>query len=294
MPSPPAGDFVPESEYNVLLTIRKGAIGDNPRGGVKKEFRLRPSEGFDIMKAKVMNRDNFQQGERLVTEEVYFKTGKSSPQSSFQILTPADFLLRLKNRWGHITQVDVVTWQNEGLSPQEGFKFEFFVYIHRPQRLSSHTTTLRRATATRIQEAATVVEAFRVANPNVQMGPITANHLAITHARRPAGAGFELPNDNTTQQAQQLDAAQQELAVRDQEAGRIRGSEERIIRIKVQEHWMDVTVDIQSLRAALGLPDHDLFHQGIYHGYQHPTMAGADDMVDVDHDDEQNPADRGV
>ena len=48
---------------------------------------------------------------------------------------------------------------------------------------------------------------------------------------------------------------------------------------------MDVLVDIISLRQALGLPQHDMFEQGIYHKYQHNETVG-EDMPDIDHETE--------
>ena len=41
------------------------------------------------------------------------------------------------------------------------------------------------------------------------------------------------------------------------------------------------------MRYALSLPQHDLFHAGIYNGYQHPDLAEEDNMEDEDHKSEE-------
>ena len=56
----------------------------------------------------------------------------------------------------------------------------------------------------------------------------------------------------------------------------------RTFRIKLNGTWVDVPVDIVSLRLALGLPQHDIFSQGIFHEYQHNPAAGPN-VADTDH-----------
>ena len=57
------------------------------------------------------------------------------------------------------------------------------------------------------------------------------------------------------------------------------------IRIQINGTWVNVFADIISLRHALGLPQHDMFKQGIYHEYQHNETVG-EDMPDIDHETE--------
>ena len=47
-----------------------------------------------------------------------------------------------------------------------------------------------------------------------------------------------------------------------------------------------IRVDISTLRIALGLPQHNTFHQGIYTQYEHPTLEAHDNIDDVDHNDD--------
>ena len=64
---------------------------------------------------------------------------------------------------------------------------------------------LRRATKTRIAQAAQQIRGFEEAN-NIELGPITRHHLSIHQARQPDGNQFTaIPMDNTTRQAQFLE-----------------------------------------------------------------------------------------
>jgi len=107
------------------------------------------------------------------------------------------------------------------------------------------------------------------------MGPITKNHVTVVHARQSDGTNFTMPTDNTTRQAQALDAMREDLRVAEQEQEQQRNSLSRTISVQL-------TFDVAQFRQLLGLPPHDLFSQGIYHGYVHPTFAGQD-VADIDH-----------
>ena len=54
------------------------------------------------------------------------------------------------------------------------------------------------------------------------------------------------------------------------------------IRIELNDTWVDVRVDLRSLRLALGLLPHDLFREGIFNEYVHHETVGAD-VEDTDH-----------
>ena len=57
----------------------------------------------------------------------------------------------------------------------------------------------------------------------------------------------------------------------------------KTIKIEINNTLVDVRVDIRSLRTALGLPQHDMFHSGIYGNYQHPALDADDNIDDLDH-----------
>ncbi|KAL3660763.1 hypothetical protein V7S43_014166 [Phytophthora oleae] len=60
-----------------------------------------------------------------------------------------------------------------------------------------------------------------------------------------------------------------------------------MVTIKMNGLWMPVEVDIISLRRAIGLPDHDIFTQGIFHQFN-PAPATNSGMQDVDHFDDED------
>ena len=153
------------------------------------------------------------------------------------------------------------------------------MYVHR-RNAGNRESGLRRATQSRIEAAAEQIRNYE-AESGTQFGAITRQHAGIHHARQPEGTAFTLPTDNTFRQAEQLDMRRQELEERDAAAVDAEPTI-RTFRIKLNGTWVDVPVDIVSLRLALGLPRHDIFSQGIFHEYQHNPAAGPD-VADTDH-----------
>ena len=148
--------------------------------------------------------------------------------------------------------------------------------------MASVPTGLRRATASRVAASARQIREFEQEN-DVTIGPITRQHVAVRQARQPDGEAFAMPRDNTTRQAEFLDERRR-IQQAEREAGR--GDEadrnRKKIRIEVNGSWMDVWVDVTSLRRALGLPLHDLFDGGIFREYVHQETVGPD-VEDTDH-----------
>ena len=52
--------------------------------------------------------------------------------------------------------------------------------------------------------------------------------------------------------------------------------------MKLNGTWLDVIVDVASLREALGLPSHDTFSEGTLHECRHNDIVGQD-VADTDH-----------
>ena len=103
-------------------------------------------------------------------------------------------------------------------------------------------------------------------------------------ARQPEGTALEIPDDNTTRQAQALDhllAARQETPA---------PPDVQLIEVELFGSWVQIPVKVASLRRALGLPPHDIFTAGIFHGFT-PTVAQptGHDVNNVDHADELGP-----
>ena len=100
----------------------------------------------------------------------------------------------------------------------------------------------------------------------------------MTHARQADNTPVTLPDDNTTRQAMALD--------RETHPETRTTSNIATVRIRIQQVWMNVELDILSLRAALRLPAHDIFHEGIYHEFR-PETAPLNDINDTDHMDDE-------
>eukprot|EP00549_Striatella_unipunctata_P003706 CAMPEP_0118710100 /NCGR_PEP_ID=MMETSP0800-20121206/23133_1 /TAXON_ID=210618 ORGANISM="Striatella unipunctata, Strain CCMP2910" /NCGR_SAMPLE_ID=MMETSP0800 /ASSEMBLY_ACC=CAM_ASM_000638 /LENGTH=111 /DNA_ID=CAMNT_0006614123 /DNA_START=114 /DNA_END=446 /DNA_ORIENTATION=- len=83
--------------------------------------------------------------------------------------------------------------------------------------------------------------------------PITLNHLSVVNVRNP-GNDIIISQDNTTQQARALDATRAQLQEQQTAAEADAAVCSRTIHIQIRGHWMNVNVDLHSLRVALGFP----------------------------------------
>ena len=106
------------------------------------------------------------------------------------------------------------------------------------------------------------------------------HHLAVVNARQPEDEPIINPPDATNRQAAALDNELQALPQGPN------GNPLRTIRIELNGVMLDIKVDIRSVCAALNLPQHDIFHNGIYNEYQHDAVEDEEDQEDVDHREE--------
>ena len=123
------GELPADSNLHGELTIRKGSMLDNPRGGKRHTLEFKLDEGYDVLKAKIM---------RLITgntgntdTEIYFKRSKSAVQSQCVKLTDDAFEANVRCRWSKISQGDVQRWQECGETAAQAMRFEFFVHMPR-------------------------------------------------------------------------------------------------------------------------------------------------------------------
>jgi len=285
---PPAGAFSSAANYRFKLTVRKGNILENPRGGSVHELTFQISEGFSVLKAKalsVVRSAPTLANANLISEEIFFKKTKGASQSQFVALNEGNLEDMARGRWNLISRRDCQGWQEQEKTPLQGFTFEIFLYIHRRQR-EAVPTGLRRATANRVQAAATAIQNF-MNETGTNMGAITQHHLAIHQARQPEGQAFTaIPQDNTTRQAQFLDQQRAEMSQASQEEDSDDRHKKKL-RIEINGTWVEIFVDIRSLRSALGLPQHNIFDQGIFHSYEHRETQG-EDVPDTDHGAPEN------
>ncbi|KAE9013458.1 hypothetical protein PR001_g15402 [Phytophthora rubi] len=104
----------------------------------------------------------------------------------------------------------------------------------------------------------------------------------LSTRRKPESAPFEVPQDNTTTQAMELDRQREALQQQQQDTER-EAPATAVISVRLNGLWMPLEIDILSLRRALRralrLPDHDIFSRGIYHEFTpaQPTNASMDD-----------------
>ena len=224
-----------------------------------------------------------------MSDDLHFKKSKGASQSQCLVLTEDNFLNKTKSRWNLISQRDVAAWASDGMTALEGFVFEIFVYVQR--RTGENVPSgLRRATAGRIEASARQIRQHED-RTNVRIGPITRQHVAMHQARQPEGTDFVLPSDNTTRQAQYLDQRREEAARDERGGGDENQREDRTskkIKIEINGCWVEVKVDVNSLRAALGLPQHDLFSEGMFRDCVHNETIGPD-VEDTDHGAIQPP-----
>ena len=286
----PRQDFNSDFDYNAVLTVRKGRIENNPRGGTKTELKFRPSEGYDVLMAKLMTKVNGAEfnNPNLIDGHVWFMRTKKAAQTRFVKLSSENFEDQVKYRWDKISPGDISTWENEvpSLTAEEGFKFEFFMYIERRTVGPSGRQGIRRATVPQIRQSLEAIQQYEQ-KTGTRLGDITRQHLSVTHARQPEGTELTIPEDNTFRQAQFLDEQREVLRIETEAENNTQQTTEKIIRLKLNGQWIDVAIDLNSLRDALGLPHHYLFRTGIYNGYVHPQPAG-DDVEDTDHADTTN------
>jgi len=282
----PAGDLPVDDDLKGLLTIKKGIRTDNPRGGERKTCTFKVNEGFLILKAKLQTLAS------PLPEDspIYFKRSKNATQAQFVVLTSENYEDHVKARWRRITQLDIARWQNNNTTAVEGTDFEFFVYKPRSAR-RTNTGGMRRATARAIEQERRLIQEHAAATGR-HIGEIQLQHLAVHNARHrqhpPEGAAAGNPNildpnDATNNQARSLDEAQAQLDQENAQAEQHRNNVMRPVIMKLNGTNVTVEVSVASLRAALGLPQHDLFHEGLYRGYVHPELPEGDDMEDVDH-----------
>ena len=282
--TPAAGDLDLDQDVKVLLTIKKGPRSGNPRRGETLVIPVKLSQGFAVFKTTIMSFSTQQQfrSSRLLEEVIYFKKSKAASQAAYVELKETNFQRYFKERWAYIQAKDVDTWRADGVTPQQAFTFECFVYIEKPNDRGSagSAASLRRATIGRMQEAAAELQQH-LQQTGDQLGPIQRHHATVQIARRAPNAPVELPTDNTARQAEHLDLMAER--VRERQEAQNERHEWRNVRMKLNGAVVEIPEELSLLREALGLPNYPLFRDGIFHNYVHPTMAPTDDIEDIDH-----------
>ncbi|KAH7461418.1 uncharacterized protein KRP23_4463 [Phytophthora ramorum] len=236
-------------------------------------------DGHRVLRAKV--EEHFSSklpGQWNSNFDIYLKPANNAKQKHFEVLCQenAALLAQLENVW-HRARL-----RRNG---QAGFELELFVYVPKPE---VQATSLRRATAARIQEQMPRVAAF-VRERQIEAGEASQRYMAVTQARLPDGAPLTVPDSTTFRQLQHIDA-QQAVIDRATDAEQQRAdSEYCMVRVKLHGVPVPLEVNVVDLRAALGLPSYSLRPP-----FRPPTdietPGPAMDIPDEEHTDERAEA----
>ncbi|KAG2778963.1 hypothetical protein PC129_g2501 [Phytophthora cactorum] len=120
-----------------------------------------------------------------------------------------------------------------------------------------------RATPTRIAEAAEAIDSYLAERQDVRVGDIARTHWAISHTGQPDDAGVTLPESATFRQMQHLDAMSAARHEGDREEGVY-----RTLTLSLNgSRDMQLTLNIEELRAVLQLPNYSLIAEGLFSNF---------------------------
>ncbi|ETM97568.1 hypothetical protein PPTG_20219 [Phytophthora nicotianae INRA-310] len=202
--------------------------------------------------------------------QLYLKPSNHAPQRDFSVLQEgqSEFDMQLETVW-HTARL-----RKNG---QADFRLMIFVYIPRPPR----ATTLRHATATRIEDQAPRIAQF-VREHEISVGPATQRYMSVRQARLPEEASIQTPEDPTFRQLQWID--EQEAAMRTEQDRMMQdtSAEYRVVRVIFEGTSIPLKMNVSDLRLALGLLSYPLRPP-----FRAPVVTSVDDpevdMEDVDH-----------
>ncbi|OWZ01658.1 hypothetical protein PHMEG_00026913, partial [Phytophthora megakarya] len=138
-------------------------------------------------------------------------------------------------------------------------------------------TGIRRATLSRISEAAHAIDGYLLEHTDVQVGPIARTYWETSHARQPDGTEPSLPANATFRQMQHLDS------MRANHPDTTTSTELKTITVQLNgSSDLQLTLNVQELRAVLGLPSHNLMAEGVFASFEQPREP-SEDKSDRDH-----------
>ncbi|KAE9036247.1 hypothetical protein PR001_g8917 [Phytophthora rubi] len=270
---------LPES-LSCRLSIKNGEPFEGCRDKCPPSpaFVYEVADGYRVLRAKV--EEHFLSklpGQWRPDFDIYVKPSNNAKQKQFEVLCEERTALQ--------AQLQKI-WDRARLrhNKQAGFEVELFVSVPKPEA----QTTLRRASASRIQEQMPRVAAF-LREQQVDAGPASQRYMAVAQARLPDGVPMTVPDNTTFQQLQHIDTQQLAMDSAMAEAQEQADQEYRVVRIKLHGIPVPVQVNISDLCEALGLPNYSLRPP-----FRPPTNietpAPTTNMEDDDHIDEQSQA----
>ncbi|OWZ22934.1 hypothetical protein PHMEG_0002285 [Phytophthora megakarya] len=187
---------------DATLTVRVGKPLGSSRGGWRKEITFDLEEGYAVFRekclmklAEVAARSEVAKKQLQLhdSSDIYLKRANNDSQSKYVRLSEDSFQPTLQLRWRLLQPKD------RQISGK--FRFQAFLYV---RSTAQAPAAFHRAIAARIKRDRVQRMAHEAAN-SISFGPIAAHHLDIVQARRPDSTPFEVPEDNTTPQAMELD-----------------------------------------------------------------------------------------
>lgn len=255
------------------VAIQVGEMGKTSRTSIDVPdafFQAETEDAFDVFSDCVDERVSSALAQYVHRTDrsdaaIYIKPGAYSAQKDLLKFTASNYTAMIAHAKANYDKRKKTTGP---------FVCEFVVYVVKASVLG---TSARRATTANLQSAGVAVDAFLQANPDPTVGEITRAHWIISQARQPESAPVVLPESATFRQMQYIDslrAADPVPSTGDAYSNvtvRLNGSRDMVL-----------SVNITELRAALGLPNHNLLLEGIFNAFAPPAMP-VDDVEDEEH-----------
>ncbi|KAJ8527358.1 hypothetical protein ON010_g14905 [Phytophthora cinnamomi] len=178
--------------------------------------------------------------------DLYLKPSNNAPQRDFFVIQAGEheFNVQLESVW------DTAPLRKNG---QSDIRLMVCVYVPRPQR----ATTLRRATAARVEEQTPRIAAF-VREHAIDAGPATLRYISVRQARLPDEARIQTPDDTMFRQLQWIDQQEVDMQAAQDEADHVSNSEYHAVRAVSEGTPIALRLNIADLRLALGLSSYSL------------------------------------
>ncbi|OWZ18130.1 hypothetical protein PHMEG_0007834 [Phytophthora megakarya] len=180
----------------------------------------------------------------------------------------AEWVAVSTSNWRHNVEV-AKSHYNKRKKTTGPFTLELFVFADR----GSNGVGIRRATSGRVEEAARSIDSYLLERSDISVGTIACSYWETTHASQPDGTEPSLPTNATFRPMQHLDSIRAEHQPVH--------SDPQVRTLTVQLNGSS-DLQLSELRAALGLPVHNLLTEGVFSRFE-PPKEPSEDMSDRDH-----------
>ncbi|KAE9046612.1 hypothetical protein PR002_g1553 [Phytophthora rubi] len=241
-----------------ILQLKIGEIGRTSRTNVRVNENCfafdQDSDDFEqlVAKAEAIAGAALKEYEPKTTRadpSVYLKLGVKAAQREWVAISASNWLASLAT----------VHAKYQRRSKPGPLVVELIVFVAKEQ------SGIRRATASRIEEASREIDLHLSERPDISVGEIARTHWAISHALQPEGTTITAANA-TLHQAQHIDAMKAALAQPDEEQA------EQTLSVSLNGSTpMRLTFNVGELRQLLGLPNYNFLAQGIFSEFQPPV-----------------------